>query len=457
MSLSRANSRRFSTAESFRLFMEGIRGLQLNEDESAKGGDGSGPTNDFPSAADLAGTLLLAYQNLNECVVQYPTDVLPRYYRGIVFSLKAQDLQARQLLEFLDHLERLPSACPEAEALLQRAAEDFQFVISETKGQMRLYAQYNRAQAMARLAKPEDWVAALQTLSDMDLDSPDLDSFPRWKRVVCRIILYLNENERSLSAFFGQLFRQAGGETGVAASAAKAKLEQTAFALQVDLLSSFVLSRLNPALAAQKKDRLKSSSAKQSGKESQATGFARLNSFLPRIRAAAIPNEARDSMEADYWNKSSYLLWEQAREERNTELRGQILQQAQTCAEQALALNGRKNWAPAQLNLARILVAEARVDEARLSLQKILGVVKDGTSVVPQSVPDVESITKVILQMALTNDPTTIADSIHAAWGPLDRVTLQALIQAIAGRVPSGVVTAVLARLSQTPVTATEA
>ena len=245
MGFRKNNVRRFSTAESFRLFMEGLRGLQLNEDESAKGNDGAGGTTEFPSEAVLKQTLQSAYQNLNECVAQYPDDLLPRYYRGIVLSLQAQDAQATQLYGYLSHPELLPETCPVAEALLKRAANDFQAVIAEATGEMRLYSQYNRAQALARLSRTEDWEAALQTLSGMDLDSPNLESLPKWKRFLCRVILYANKQERTIATFTGELSRQVGGESGVMASAAKARAEQTALALQVDLLKSFVMSRFS--------------------------------------------------------------------------------------------------------------------------------------------------------------------------------------------------------------------
>ena len=156
MAFRRNNASRFSTPESFRLFMEGLRGLQLNEDESAKGNDGADTTTrNFPAQAVLKETLQSAYQNLNECVAQYPDDLLPRYYRAIVLSLQSQDAHAIQLSGYLINPQRLPETCPVADALLRRAADDFQAVIAEAKGEMRLYAQYNRAQALARLSRTE--------------------------------------------------------------------------------------------------------------------------------------------------------------------------------------------------------------------------------------------------------------------------------------------------------------
>ena len=147
-------------------------------------------------------------------------------------------LDTSSILNSFQRLAQLRTRCR------GRAADDFQAVIAEAKGEMRLYAQYNRAQALARLSRTEDWEAALQTLAGMDLDSPNLESLPKWKRILCRVILYANKQERTLTTFTGEM-PEVGGESGVMASAAKARAEQTALALQVDLLKSFVMSRFN--------------------------------------------------------------------------------------------------------------------------------------------------------------------------------------------------------------------
>jgi hypothetical protein len=185
---------------------------------------------------------------------------------------------------------------------------------------------------------------------------------------------------------------------------------------------------------------------------SQTIGVARMMRFLPRIREADIPTEAMDAMEADYWNKTSYLLWDQARDESNTEFRDRLLQQAQTSAEKALELNGRTNWTPAQLNLARIFVAQKRIDEARAVLQKILGTspVPAATATQPPPAVDVSSIASTIIGMAPANDAIAIADVIRATWGQLTPAGLQALLPTLAGRVTPSLLSKIFERLPET-------
>jgi hypothetical protein len=193
------------------------------------------------------------------------------------------------------------------------------------------------------------------------------------------------------------------------------------------------------------------STTKQVHQGSQVVGLARMMSFLPRIRAADIPTEAMDAMEADYWNKTSYLLWDQARDESNAPFRDRLLQQAQTSAEKALELNGRKNWTPAQLNLARIFVAQKRIDEATAVLKKILGASAVAAAAAAQPPPavDVSSIASTIIGMAPANDAIAIADIIRAAWGRLTPAGLQALLPALAGRVTPSLLSKIFELLPQ--------
>ena len=193
------------------------------------------------------------------------------------------------------------------------------------------------------------------------------------------------------------------------------------------------------------------STTKQVHQGSQVVGVARMMRFLPRIREADIPTEAMDAMEADYWNKTSYLLWDQARDESNAQFRDRLLQQAQTSAEKALELNGRKNWTPAQLNLARIFVAQKRIGDATAVLKKILGAspVPAATTAQPPRAVDVSSIASTIISMAPANDAIAIANIIRTAWGELSPAGLQALLPALAGRVTPSLLSKICELLPQ--------
>jgi transcriptional regulator with XRE-family HTH domain len=140
---------------------------------------------------------------------------------------------------------------------------------------------------------------------------------------------------------------------------------------------------------------------------------------------------------------------DQARDESTAQFRDRLLQQAQTSAEKALELNGRKNWTPAQLNLARIFFAQKRIDDATTVLQKILGAIPVPAASPAQPPPpvDVSSIASTIIGMAPAGDAIAIADIIRAAWGQLTPAGLQALLPAVAGRVTPALLSKIFERL----------
>lgn len=448
MPIFRHNPRRFSTAESFRLFMEGIRGLQLHEDEAAKSEIVQNGASLTSSRENLEQTLETAYENLDECVAQYPDDLLPHYYRGIVLGLKAQELQALQLVEYLNRPADLPMTCKKANELLGQGVSDFGQVIAHARGQLRLYAQYNSAQAMARLNEPSNWKDAIEILSQIDLDHPDLSALPRWKRMVARLVIPFVDQERNVVYFAGRLFRQMGGEQGVLSSLARARAEQEALRLQVELLKSFLNWRYNSRTQPETDPKIDTKTKEDLLKRAEvAVGW--LSGFVQLIQKSPIPSDARDDMEADYWNKTAFLLWEQATREMRLALRDILLQQAETSVRRAMNLKGRSNWTPAQLNLARILLAQGETDEAKKALDAILGVqpAPAPIPVPPENVGPVDEIVDLILKMAPANDGQAISQSIRAAWGKVERRTIQLILATLAGRITPGLLSEVLTNI----------
>jgi len=143
--LSRRN-RKFSAAESFHWFVEGVRYLQLYDDEANK---------DAPSQPVLKGRLLQAEDALRNCVTTYPDDLLPHYYMGMVFTYHAQVEQALYLQSLISDgpLTRstLLLLCPQVKSYLKRAAEEFGRAAQGSDKDLRSYALYNQAQALAKL------------------------------------------------------------------------------------------------------------------------------------------------------------------------------------------------------------------------------------------------------------------------------------------------------------------
>ncbi len=138
--------RKFSAAESFYLFMEGVRFLQLYDAQASL---------PAPQEAVLKQTLKSAQDSLRECVSNYPADTLPRYYLGIVYTYHAQVEQALYFQSLLAAgaftLPQLLQLPPRTKYYLERAAEEFRQTAANATGDLKLYAIYNQAQALARL------------------------------------------------------------------------------------------------------------------------------------------------------------------------------------------------------------------------------------------------------------------------------------------------------------------
>lgn len=134
------NPRKFTAAESFRFFIEGVRWLQLYDEEADKR---------QPDRPTLEKNLQEAEENFRKCVDQYPKDILPLYYFGIVLSLKGQVEQARQLKEELSGAD--PQTMPDdPDRLFLKAAMAFEKVSQSSGGDLLAYAEYNQALALAK-------------------------------------------------------------------------------------------------------------------------------------------------------------------------------------------------------------------------------------------------------------------------------------------------------------------
>lgn len=137
---------RFTKPESFCLFVEGIRWLQLYDDEANKAS---------PSQLVLKQRLLGAESCLAESAMSYPDDLLPRYYLGIIFLYHAQVEQALYLRSLIANgtlnLTTLRLMPPKQKDYLLRAAREFDDVAARVTGELKSYALWNHAQALARL------------------------------------------------------------------------------------------------------------------------------------------------------------------------------------------------------------------------------------------------------------------------------------------------------------------
>src|SRR5262249_54409015 len=153
------------------------------------------------------------------------------------------------------------------------------------------------------------------------------------------------------------------------------------------------------------------------------------------IGEAEIPSEATRDIVSDYWNKLASIAWEATLLE-DQDKREPWLKQARMCIN--VALEGRPNWTPGQLNLARIHAAEGDVEKALAILERIIG--KEDTA--KQTVPVAEvpqdnsdAIISLITKMAVERNPTAVAGHILRCYGPLSRESVRKVTEAVAGKV----------------------
>lgn len=151
MGLFRRNVRRFTAAESFRSFMEGVRELHRYDKEA----DELEPDEDL-----LSQHLENAEKYFRECVETYPDDLLPRYYFGIVLSIQGQTEQARRLRSELQDKQsetKTVTKTVSPDTLFLQAAKHFETIARQVDSgkdgrDLLAYSQYNRAQALAKTA-----------------------------------------------------------------------------------------------------------------------------------------------------------------------------------------------------------------------------------------------------------------------------------------------------------------
>jgi len=174
----RGQPRGFSNEESFGLFMEAVRELQMYEDEAMKSAS---------QPASLQQHLQDALDALEQCHRLYPDDLLPRYYLGIALTMENQCLYAMLLRERQPQLPAasaapaafsdpsgddtgtpLPPLPDRAWPLLDRALDCFNrngdfALVPELKDA----ALFNSANVCVRLATPDSYNHAIAILQEL--------------------------------------------------------------------------------------------------------------------------------------------------------------------------------------------------------------------------------------------------------------------------------------------------
>src|SRR4029077_18715320 len=404
MPLFRRKVRKFSSPESFRIFMEGLRSLQLYDEEASK---------EEPDRATLAKMLQDSRQQFQDCVSLFPRDLLPRYYLGIVLGVEAQAEHARYFegLVFskeFTKLQEVPLLTAKVTELLQRSAEEFRETAWRAGGgDLRSFALYNEAQALARMdrqlpdGKKEDkettWEKAEEILLGI---SPDpLDKLPLSKWVLVRLPRFFSRLSDWLAELVGEVGDRVEGAPGIAASLASAVVESEAMKLQIELSYLFIKLRTevydqaprpagpggktspappSPSLLTNVVDSVSrpfralaswSVGGKDDGPplKNQFEKIKKdLRDLMVTIDKSKIPSKLKQPMVADYWNKSAFVTWERALLSHQPDYLDQ--------AEKYLEHITDKMWTPRQMNEIRLAMARGDKERATKVLQQVLGV-----------------------------------------------------------------------------------
>lgn len=445
-------ARRFTTAESFQLYIEGLRSLQLYE-EMARESSVAQPAGQNALEARLND----AAGNLGDCAARYPNDLLPLYYNAILLGTQAQREEAVQLQSYLANLAMPPWPSQPAEQLYKQSAAQFQDIVDKSGGDMRRFAQYNLAQVLARIMDPEEWDHALKLLCQLQSEDSGRP------RVFARES-FLRATWGLLSQIFF-LLRTAGqndGTAGQAASAATASAERNAFNAQVQMLIDFLFVRQaardrdlttanfpvpppgpdpktesSEAAHHRLMDFQASSDSKVDPKQAPPSpphdfgvrASRDLFSLIETLGEKPLPSQAKSDFLADYWNKWSRIALECAVLPGQTE--EDVCRFIDLASDYANAASQQREstWTPALLNraFARTLAGE----NPQALLAAIVGLAPSPPPEPVPTTPDPDDIANYILKMPLGTPAATIASLVTRAFGPLDVPTLQKLVRAL--------------------------
>jgi hypothetical protein len=403
--------RRFTAAESFLLFMEGIRSLQMYDEEATK------PS---PNSTALKESLCNAQKFFQDCVTLYPKDLLPRYYLGVVFTVHAQiehALYFKTLLSSGFTATQLASLPPKAEDYLQKAEKEFGETANRAGGDLASFSLYNRAQTLARLDEVSEdslkgrnnWEEAEAVLQDIAVQTL---GHVRWW---ISLYLWLQRAFRRFNEFLVShivwLHNSIEGDMGIASTKATAAAEKKAIAMQIKLAYSFIEWRKKARYCLVPIDRFPKIGPSNESKEFSDSNS--LPALLIEASKAEIPAKAKSEMIADYLNKWAFIIWERAMQEDVPENRAKGLEEAGVVLDQFDKDVKKKSWTPRQMNQVRLYMANSITpnatpspdnlrQKANMLLNEILG----------QEPPEKDEQAKDEQAKARVDNPNTIADMV---------------------------------------------
>ena len=366
----------FTDAESFGLFMDGLRSMKEYTQESEK---------DTPNPDLLRKHLEDALFRLGKCEAAYPNDILPLYMLGIALTMKNQIEYAKMLIQYGAAAERRPREVPQIRPkpgqrpsgqsahtgsqrgqiiktlimaedyaaylmppatrpwpLLSHAQDLFKKVMEEGPLEMRTSAKFNLAHISSKRDAPGDLEYAAKLLGEIG-KSPQRENL-----------------ERSMETDVRSMIQ--GKKAGE-----KAESRATQEALVIWLQSQTLLA----SVAARK---LLHNSPLDGGVLNTGAATVAISKAQKEIDAAELPASIKTDLQADCWTKAGFIAYEQA-----FALNPDVdalefdarLNQAEDYLNYALEL--KPNWNPAQTYMAQVLQAQERMEEAAKYLEAVIG------------------------------------------------------------------------------------
>jgi len=361
----------FSDEESFGLFMEGLRALQLYEDEASK---------EHPKRWNLERWMQDALDCLRDCVSQYFVDLLPRFYLGVVLSMRNQEIYvmrlqqvssacvaAGQYLAYRDmsHDPELSSqerefagerAAEESEIarpywdlahrpwpLLKEASDFFQSLLSASNIRLQRVAAYNLAQIYGRRG-PDFLEQGIKVLDAPEAKPISKSAHNEAHATTAKRSNFLNSLNVLLSSTPDQQ------------SELRERIEDTALDLQFDSLRESLNVRVAARDTAYAPNNFKEIYSK----------FAAMGDRIEMAMSGIDDFAFKRDLQADFLTKLAYVDYERAL---NPALTSPSLT-ATDCLDQSAksfltALELKQHWNPAQIYLATVRRIQSGVLEAR--------------------------------------------------------------------------------------------
>jgi hypothetical protein len=334
-----------SSPESCVLFLEGMRALNLYEDETGK---------HSPSSKRLQEFLQEAYQKLDESVRVYPGDRIPHFYYAIVLTLKNQEIYASRLREMI------PALVAEGRVLA------FRQQLHQIEPALDLAANSwppapDKSAAWVRARFTEEKEAATSFCNLIE------EEWPLLAEAAHEFELVQTRGPEQLENTAAYNLAQVCGRLGGAASLRRGldvlnqihlkpslSKDDRALALQIDVLRHSLRARELMEVRGEKSEFDKTWTA--------------LREMDDAVKFSGLSSAYEIDLHADYLVKSGYVLYDQAMHDYFIDSPSDTLSAAANRFSEALFV--RKSWNQAQLYLAITHCLQSGVASGQLELQE---------------------------------------------------------------------------------------